>query len=231
MRLIKFTLPVNRFFPPVPVQKITLLMVFTVSIPVVQQHLREQSGRCISILIATNFCPFSFACGEIVLTWVVNKTDYFQRTQSSKAVLCSSSVQQHSLFSSLALFSSSFFISKKNLACENSRFSSLLVAGNVSRGGTSAIQRQKFHTDDAKSVRNLVRSADWTTEQLHCCSYCLRMRDKRQKATKVKYKRGESKTKQSIFVVYILLQKKHLSFAGARSQMNTILYRNRTGET
>ena len=35
------------------------------------------------------------------------------------------------------------------LACENVRFSSLLAAGDVSRGGTSAIQRQKFHTDDA----------------------------------------------------------------------------------
>ena len=35
---------------------------------------------------------------------------------------------------------------------------------DVSRGGTSAIQRQKFHTDDAKSVRNPVRSANWSTE-------------------------------------------------------------------
>ena len=34
-------------------------------------------------------------------------------------------------------------------ACENIRFSSLFAAGNVSRGGTSATQRQKFHTDDA----------------------------------------------------------------------------------
>ena len=50
------------------------------------------------------------------------------------------------------------------LACENIRFSSLFAAGDVSRGGTSATQRQKFHTDDAKSVRNLVRSADWSTE-------------------------------------------------------------------
>ena len=35
------------------------------------------------------------------------------------------------------------------LACENIRFSSLFVAGDVSRGGTSTTQRQKFHTDDA----------------------------------------------------------------------------------
>ena len=35
------------------------------------------------------------------------------------------------------------------LACENIRFFSLFAAGGVSRGGTSATQRQKFHTDDA----------------------------------------------------------------------------------
>ena len=34
------------------------------------------------------------------------------------------------------------------VACENIRFSSLFAAGDVSRGGTSASQRQKFHTDD-----------------------------------------------------------------------------------
>ena len=52
-------------------------------------------------------------------------------------------------------------------------------------------QRQKFHTDHIKSVRNLVRSADWSTKQLHC----LQMTDKRQKATKVKCKREESLAK------------------------------------
>ena len=36
-----------------------------------------------------------------------------------------------------------------NIACENIRFSSIFAAGDVSRGGTSATQRQKFHTDDA----------------------------------------------------------------------------------
>ena len=35
------------------------------------------------------------------------------------------------------------------IACENSRFSSLFAAGDVSRGGTSATELQKFHTDDA----------------------------------------------------------------------------------
>ena len=50
------------------------------------------------------------------------------------------------------------------LAYKNIRFSSLFAARDVSRRGTSATQRQKFHTDDIKSVRNPVRSADWSTE-------------------------------------------------------------------
>ena len=37
----------------------------------------------------------------------------------------------------------------RNVACENIRFSSLFAAGDISRGGTSATQRQKFYTDDA----------------------------------------------------------------------------------
>ena len=56
------------------------------------------------------------------------------------------------------------------------------------------------------------------------------MTDKRQKAKKVKRKRDESTAKQSVFVQYIILWKKHLSFAGARSQMNTKFYQNRPGE-
>ena len=40
-------------------------------------------------------------------------------------------------------------MTRRVVACENIRFSSLFVAGDVSRGGTSATQRQKFHTDDA----------------------------------------------------------------------------------
>ena len=40
-----------------------------------------------------------------------------------------------------------------SLACENSRgFSSLFAARNVSRGGTSATERQKFHTDDVNNI-------------------------------------------------------------------------------
>ena len=34
------------------------------------------------------------------------------------------------------------------LACENSRLSMFLAAGEVSLGGTSAPKRQKLHTDD-----------------------------------------------------------------------------------
>ena len=40
----------------------------------------------------------------------------------------------------------------------------LLALGDVSRGGMSATQRQKFHTDDVKYVQNPVRSAEWSTE-------------------------------------------------------------------
>ena len=53
------------------------------------------------------------------------------------------------------------------------------------------------------------------------------MTDKRQEAKKVKCKGEESLTKQSIFVEYSLLWKKHLSLAGARWQMNTTLHQNR----
>ena len=53
---------------------------------------------------------------------------------------------------------------QETVACENIRFSSLFAAEDVSRGATSATLRQKFHTDDVKSVRNPVRSADWSTE-------------------------------------------------------------------
>ena len=41
------------------------------------------------------------------------------------------------------------YLSAIIVACESIRFSSLFSTGDVSRGGTSAIQRQKFHTDDA----------------------------------------------------------------------------------
>ena len=71
---------------------------------------------------------------------------------------------------------------KLDIACENSRFSSLFAAEDVSQGIISATQRQKFHTDDVKLFTN-----------------------DRQKATKVKCKRDESLTKQSKLVEHILL--------------------------
>ena len=43
--------------------------------------------------------------------------------------------------------------SHRPLARENIRFSPLFAAGDVSRGGTSATQRQKFHTDDVKPTK------------------------------------------------------------------------------
>ena len=55
------------------------------------------------------------------------------------------------------------------------------------------------------------------------------MTDKTQKATKVKCKRDESLTKQSTFVEYSLLYKKHLSFAGVVDEHNTLP--NRLRET
>ena len=59
---------------------------------------------------------------------------------------------------------------------------------DILRGGTSATHRQKFHTDDAKSVQNPVRSAKLVSGVVfHCFSYCLRMTDKSQKASKVKW--------------------------------------------
>ena len=48
---------------------------------------------------------------------------------------------QISRYTGKSVFSSS-------VAYENIRFSSLFAAGDVSRGGTSATQRQRFHTDD-----------------------------------------------------------------------------------
>ena len=58
---------------------------------------------------------------------------------------------------------------------------------DVSRGGTSATQRQKFHTDDEKSVQNPVRSANCSTEQFYCSSHCLQMttKDKRRQRSNV----------------------------------------------
>ena len=70
--------------------------------------------------------------------------------------------------------------------------SSLLSAEDVLPRETCVLQQQKLHADDLKSVWNLVRSSDWSMQQLRCFSYCLRMTDKRQMVTTVKCKCYES---------------------------------------
>ena len=52
-------------------------------------------------------------------------------------------------FSKIAKVTRIFHANCEKIACENIRFCSLFAAGVVLRGGTSATQRQKFHTDDA----------------------------------------------------------------------------------
>ena len=66
------------------------------------------------------------------------------------------------------------------LACEYSRFSLLLVARDVSSGGTSALQRQKFHTNDVK-LQNFLEEHNPSPPSLKClrrsnfssCAYML----------------------------------------------------------
>ena len=82
-------------------------------------------------------------------------------------------------------------------AYENIRFSSLFAAGDVSRGGTSATQRQKFHTDDVKSVQNPVRSANnWLTEYyiVLVIVYECQTKDKRPQRSNVNAKNLEQKS-------------------------------------
>ena len=55
-------------------------------------------------------------------------------------------------------------IEQTAIACGNCHLSTLFAAEDVSRGGMSVTQQQKFYTDDIKSVRNPDRSADWLTE-------------------------------------------------------------------
>ena len=52
------------------------------------------------------------------------------------------------------------------------------LRSQLGAGRWIATQQQKFHTDDVKSIRNPFKNADWSTELLHCFSYCLRMIDK-----------------------------------------------------
>ena len=64
----------------------------------------------------------------------------------------------------IILFRMKSLLLRLTLPYENIRLSSLLATKDFSRGITSATQRQKFYTNDVKSVRNPVRGTDWSTE-------------------------------------------------------------------
>ena len=83
-----------------------------------------------------------------------NKDTHILRTQFD-IILCLHPPQN----AKLEISCGSYAVAWKNIC-----FSSIFANGDVLRRGTSATQRQKFHTDDVKSVRNPVRSADWLTE-------------------------------------------------------------------
>ena len=75
--------------------------------------------------------------------------------QSPKTLKMASESFIHALLLFLGLFSQNFPLGTP-VACENIRFSSLFTAGDVSHGGTSATQRQKFHTDDLNQCLHVV---------------------------------------------------------------------------
>ena len=75
--------------------------------------------------------------------------------------------------------------SSRIIACENSRFSSLLATGGVSPGQTSASQRQKFHTDDVNQCLHnhsgchgvpSANLSDFRFVQVGFCKVCVRLR-------------------------------------------------------
>ena len=53
---------------------------------------------------------------------------------------------------------------RRQISLRKQPFLLALRRGDVARGGTSVITRQKFHTDEVKYLQNPVMSADWTTE-------------------------------------------------------------------
>ena len=80
------------------------------------------------------------SCLQLIITWI-----YLQLTRMAvhltAGIFLSPAARKNNN-------TAKFFVSL-NIACENIRFSSLFAAEDVLRGGTSATQRQKFHTDDA----------------------------------------------------------------------------------
>ena len=130
---------------------------------------------------------------------------------------------------SLAIHNIIFSSHAKTVARENICFSSLISAGghfagrNICNSATEiSYWWRKICLESAQK--------HWLDDGVVTLFQLLFMKG-RQKATKVKSKRDECITKQSIFLEYVLSWKKHLSFAGACSQMNTTLYQNRPGET
>ena len=61
------------------------------------------------------------------------------------------------------LLSEKKIITIARISLQNSHLSSLLAIWDVSSGGMSVPQRQKFLIDDVKFVRNLVGSSEWST--------------------------------------------------------------------
>ena len=61
----------------------------------------------------------------------------------------------------------------RKIACENSCFSLLFATGDVSRGGTSATQWQKFHTDDGNQCLHNKINAVVMGFPLQICSILL----------------------------------------------------------
>ena len=96
------------------------------------------------------YCVFAFLllfsgkkCLSMLKGWFPVSSDFYVRT-CVKFTLTSQIKQRYYTW---------------KVACENSRFSSFFAAGYVSRGGTSATQWQKFHTDDViQCLHNIYRS-------------------------------------------------------------------------
>ena len=80
-------------------------------------------------------------------------------------------------------------------------------------------QQQKFHTGDVKSVWNLVRSSDWSAQQLYCFTYCLQMTDKRPQRLNVNGVINVMNLLQNSHYSrnYILVERKHLEVCWSSS--------------
>ena len=119
------------------------------------------------------------------------------------------------------------------LACENSHFSSLLAARDLSLLGTSTPQWQKFHTDDVKFVRSLVRSSDWLMLYIVLAIvYERQIKDKRPQSSNVnatnllpnsQYSWNLFIFRRSIWVLLELLCKRTQNFTIIRSTGETKL--------